>query len=156
VSQGATSVHTRRASGHPAGSDVDRAPESSSEGKAPDAAGRHLVYLAAERTLLTWVRAVVSLIVVGFAVDRFGLWVGREPATAFLGARASTWVGVALIATGIVMSVLSAARYMRFLRRFEQGDPEPSLGLPMAIALALLLALVGAALAAYLWLASAG
>ena len=34
---------------------------------------RRLVYFAAERTLTSWVRTALSLMALGFVIDRFGL-----------------------------------------------------------------------------------
>ena len=39
----------------------------------PQEAGPKLVYFAAERTLLGWVRTALGLMAFGFVVDRFGL-----------------------------------------------------------------------------------
>ena len=38
-----------------------------------DETGRQLVYFAAERTLMAWVRTALSLMALGFVIDRFGL-----------------------------------------------------------------------------------
>ena len=35
--------------------------------------GRRLVYFAAERTLMSWIRAALGLMALGFVIDRFGL-----------------------------------------------------------------------------------
>jgi putative membrane protein len=120
----------------------------------PGAAGRQLVYLAAERTLLAWVRAAIGLVVVGFAVDRFGILLASRRPEAFLGTAASTWAGLALIGTGVLISAVSAFHYVRFLRGLERGEAVPTGGLLLAIGLAVLLALLGIVLAGYLWLAS--
>jgi putative membrane protein len=39
--------------------------------------GERLVYLAAERTLLMWVRTAATLMVLGFVVERFGLFLSE-------------------------------------------------------------------------------
>jgi len=113
--------------------------------------GRQLVYLAAERTLLTWVRAAVALIVLGFAVDRFGLLLSPgepPPVHAFVW---SSWLGLALVATGVVVSVVSAVRYRRFAVRYARGDLRLGSGIPLGVALCSLLALAGAVLVVCLW-----
>jgi putative membrane protein len=111
--------------------------------------GRELVSLAAERTLLTWIRAAITLMVLGFAVDRFGLLLARGDGEAAHLA-GSFWVGVALMMTGVLTSVVAALRY----RRYARGDAPPGSGLSLAIALALLVALAGSGLAVYLWIAA--
>lgn len=115
--------------------------------------GRQLVYFAAERTLLAWIRAAVALMALGFVVDRFGLFL-REVAKAQgwrMGAAAlATWPGTTIVLTGVAVNVVAAVRYGRFARRLARGDAEPGLGLPLAVGLSLALGLVGVGLALYL------
>ena len=62
-------------------------------------------YLAAERTLLAWIRTGLALMGFGFVVARFGLFLQelqvaqRVPALQSYGL--SLWFGVALIAMGV-------------------------------------------------------
>jgi putative membrane protein len=114
--------------------------------------GRPLVYLAAERTLLTWIRAAIGFVVLGFAVDRFGLLLTSRTSEDPLSSPASSWVGIALIVTGVVASIVSVVRYRRFAIRYARGDIRPGPGLPLAIGLALVLAVVGSGLAFFVWL----
>jgi putative membrane protein len=113
--------------------------------------GRRLVYLAAERTVLTWVRAAIGLILLGFAVDRFDLLLAPGAAHATRRSPWSTWLGLALIGVGVITCAVSGLRYWRFAQRYAAGDPRPGPGIALAIGLCGLLALAGAALAAYLW-----
>lgn len=114
--------------------------------------GRPLVYLAAERTLLTWIRAAIGFVILGFAVDRFGLVLARRTDSELLSPPISSWVGIALILTGVAASVAAALRYRRFAVRYARGDVRPGSGLPLAIGLAVLLAAAGAGLACVVWL----
>lgn len=134
-------------------------PDAQAPDPIPDApslqeSGRQLVYLAAERTLLAWVRAAISLLVLGFAVDRFGLYLAERGSPALYGTTWSSTVGLGLIASGVAISALSALRYQRFARRYHTGDLRPGPGIPFAVSLCWALAGVGAVLAVYLWLAS--
>jgi putative membrane protein len=66
------------------------------------------VPLAAERTLLAWVRTGLALMGFGFVVARFGLFL-HEVAAARGGLAEppldrSLWIGAALIALGVVMT----------------------------------------------------
>jgi putative membrane protein len=75
---------------------------------AGDPADDPRVYLAAERTLLAWLRAGLGSMGVGFAMARFGLFL-REMQAAQSHAPAhatglSTWSGVALVALGVAMA----------------------------------------------------
>lgn len=126
-----------------------------SEQESEQESGRWLVYLAAERTLLAWVRAAISLVVLGFAVDRFGLYLAEHGSSALYGTTWSSSVGLGLIGSGVAISVLCAVRYRRFARRYDAGDLQPGSGIRFAIGLCWSLAAVGSVLAAYLWLASA-
>ncbi len=134
--------------------DARERPASSADEGALRESGRALVYLAAERTLLTWIRAAIAFLVLGFAVDRFGMMAARNAAGGLRGLPGSSWVGIALVATGIAAAVVSAFRYRRFNRRFARGEIHPGSGLPLAIALAYLLALIGSGVALLLWLSA--
>jgi putative membrane protein len=134
--------------------DPDR-PPAGEDAPSLDESGRRLVYLAAERTLLTWARAAIALIVLGFAVDRFGLLLARGDPVGLRGALWSSWLGLALIGIGVAASIVSALHYRHFLRRYREGDTTPGPGIPLALGLVLLLALAGVGMAVYLGLASA-
>lgn len=120
----------------------------------PRTTGQQLVYLAAERTFLSWVRMAVSLIALGFVVDRFGLVLrqmleGSSPAgtsKAF-----SFWTGTTLIFLGVLVNLVAAVRYFRFESRYQRkGDTDPGRGLTMAGIITLLVAVVGCVIAIYL------
>jgi uncharacterized protein (DUF302 family)/uncharacterized membrane protein YidH (DUF202 family) len=111
-------------------------------------------YLAAERTLLAWIRTGLALMGFGFVAARFGLFLQqlqimqRGPAAQSYGL--SLWFGTALIVVGVVINVFAGwhhARLIRDLDRGEAGHIRPS---RQAIAVAYFLALVGLAMAIYL------
>ena len=79
---------------------------------------RRLVYLAAERTLTSWVRTALSMMALGFVIDRFGLVLQLLPAAS---RQAQThpravwaWSGSILIGVGAAMALGAGARYLRF------------------------------------------
>lgn len=111
-------------------------------------------YLAAERTLLAWIRTGLALMGFGFVVARFGLFlqelqvVQRVPSLQPYGL--SLWFGVALIAMGVAVNLFSAWRHSRLIRELDLGEEPNSRPSAQAIAVAVILALVGVAMAAYL------
>lgn len=111
-------------------------------------------YLALERTFLAWIRTGLALMGFGFVVARFGLFLqliqreGASPVRERLGL--SLWFGTALIIAGVAALVFSSWRYLRVVRDFNQGRETYQRPLFSAVALAAILALVGAAMAIYL------
>jgi putative membrane protein len=111
-------------------------------------------YLAAERTLLAWIRTGLALMGFGFVVARFGLFlqqlqiIQHAPSAQSYGL--SLWFGTALIAVGVVVNVYSGWRFGQLVRKLDRGEatqPYPSI---QAVAMALFLALVGLAMMIYL------
>ena len=112
------------------------------------------VVLAAERTLLAWVRTGLALMGFGFVVARFGPLL-REVAAA--DARVPPagvpWIGLVLVVSGVGVNVVAAVRYHRIGAALARNEtPRISLGLPAALAVAA--ALSGVVLLLVLALAS--
>jgi len=111
-------------------------------------------YLAAERTLLAWIRTGLALMGFGFVVARFGLFlqqlrlIDHAPSAPSYGV--SLWFGTALIAVGVAVNLSSAWRHVRLVRELDQGEAGCSRSLTPTVATALFLALVGIAMAIYL------
>jgi len=111
-------------------------------------------YLAAERTLLAWVRTGLALMGFGFVVARFGLFLQElQVAQHSLPAQSyglSLWFGTALIAVGVIVNIFAAWHHARLVKELDRGETEHSRPLTQAVAIALFLALVGLAMAIYL------
>jgi putative membrane protein len=112
------------------------------------------IYFAVERTFLAWIRTGLGLMGVGFAVSRFGLFLREMRASEIHAAVHATGVseysGVALVAVGVVVNVTAVAQHIRTVRELREGSWIPGRVSTNAIVLALLLAVVGIAMGAYL------
>jgi putative membrane protein len=79
--------------------------------------------LALERTMMSWVRTATALIGFGFTIvqffERLNNIEGVDPATRPFAAR---YVGLVLIAAGIVALVVSAVQYRAALRYLWHGE----------------------------------
>ena len=111
-------------------------------------------YLAAERTLLAWIRTGLALMGFGFVLARFGLFLQqlevmrRDPSEQSSGL--SLWFGTVLIAVGVVVNVFAGWHHLRLVRELDLGETAHSRRSPQAVAIAFFLALVGLAMAIYL------
>src|ERR1700688_4184851 len=83
-------------------------------------------YLAAERTLLAWIRTGLALMGFGFVVARFGLFLQQlqiaEHAPSVQPYGLSLWFGTALIGAGVAVNVLSGSRHIHLIRSMDQGQ----------------------------------
>lgn len=121
------------------------------EERDPIELSRRLVYLAAERTLTSWIRTALSLMALGFVIDRFGLILHMMPGSAshsqIYPRMLSTWGGSILIGMGVVMALAAAIRYARFAWAFHrEGVTGVRHGIYVGSAFAALLAVFGTAL----------
>jgi uncharacterized protein (DUF302 family)/uncharacterized membrane protein YidH (DUF202 family) len=111
-------------------------------------------YLAAERTLLAWIRTGLALMGFGFVVARFGLFLQQLQLTqsANLGRSygLSLWFGTALIAVGVFVNLSAGWNHVRLVRELDRGEASHSHSSHQTVAIAVLLALVGLAMAVYL------
>jgi len=114
----------------------------------PDTASDPGLYLAAERTLLAWLRTGISVMVFGFVVARFGLFLRLLRAQEGLGPShgLSPILGATLVGLGVLASGGGAVQYLRFCRTLPPGD-RPAAFSPWAIlGLAWALVVVGVGL----------
>ncbi|HET9679633.1 MAG TPA: DUF202 domain-containing protein [Gammaproteobacteria bacterium] len=88
-------------------------------------------YHNAERTLSVWVRTALSLMVLGIAMDRFGLLLHRVPIengniqnSGMLNS-ISTWSGAALVVMGIFMTLVTGWRFWAYSRQWRKNHELP-------------------------------
>jgi putative membrane protein len=112
-------------------------------------------FFAEERTFLAWIRTGLALMGFGFVVARFGLFL-QELQTMqriFIPEsqhQLSVSFGITLIVIGAGVNLYAAWRHVQFIGQLNSGEvtyPRPS---KRAALLALLLALIGLAMAFYL------
>jgi len=85
--------------------------------------------LAAERTLLAWIRTGITLMGFGFLVARFELYLKDFDASK---------IGTGIAAAGILVSLWASVHFHRRIRRMKQGEPfETSSFAPVAIGVAI-------------------
>jgi putative membrane protein len=116
------------------------------------------VYLAAERTLLAWIRTGLALMGFGFVVARFGLFLRElEMARGGVGApqlsaHGSLWFGTALVLVGVAVNIVAAVQHRRYVSRLQSGTWTPDRQSQLGAVLASSLAVSGIAIAIYLFL----
>src|SRR5271157_774186 len=83
-------------------------------------------YLAAERTVLAWIRTGLALMGFGFVVARFGLFLQQlqviQHAPLGQSYGLSEWFGTSLIASGVIVNAYSGWRYSLLVRKLNRGE----------------------------------
>jgi putative membrane protein len=92
-------------------------------------------HLANERTLLAWVRTSLTVIGLGFIVDRLAL--------EGLAGRLEALFGVVLVVVGGLIGVAGGWSFMRARREMLDGTYRPSVRLHLALVAAVVLGAVG-------------
>jgi len=112
------------------------------------------VYFAAERTFLAWIRTGLGLMGVGFAVSRFGLFLREFSDSQHVPTQVSTThsviTGVALVSLGVLINIVSVINHLVVVKKLSTGTWQPGQPSRTAVALAILLAVLGIGMAIYL------
>jgi uncharacterized protein (DUF302 family)/uncharacterized membrane protein YidH (DUF202 family) len=111
-------------------------------------------FLAVERTFLAWIRTGLALMGLGFVLARFGIFLREfslnQPDLSSQSYGLSLWFGTALIFLGVLVCLLSLVRYRRLLQQVQQPGALLARPSALAITVALVLAILGVAMAVYL------
>ena len=112
------------------------------------------VFFAAERTLLAWLRTGLTVMVVGFVVARFGLFLRLLSLQSTAGNPAETGfaalLGVLFVLVGSVAILIATVQHGRFVATLPLSDLPASYSRKVAVALSATIGILGLLLAAYL------
>jgi putative membrane protein len=95
--------------------------------------------LAAERTLLSWIRTGIALMGFGFVVSRFGLFLrelGRVAGHPVTQRFDSALIGTLVVAAGVAVNLWASVRHRGIARRMREGQVEISQAGPIVVGLA--------------------
>jgi len=117
-------------------------------------------HAANERTFLAWIRTGIAVIVFGFVVEKFNLFlfvlagsISPEAANRWM-EQPTRWVGrydgLALILVGVGLILIAAVRFFRTAKLIDDPEPHAASGTRIELAVSLILALLTAALCIYL------
>jgi putative membrane protein len=115
------------------------------------------VFFAAERTLLAWIRTGLTIMGFGFVIARFGLFLAllaaQRPGPASHidpTPHISSIVGIVLVVLGSASILVSAAQHRRYVATLPVTDLPAAHSVSFPLVVALLLGLLGLAVAVYL------
>lgn len=106
-------------------------------------------HLANERTFLAWIRTSLAIMGFGFVVERFGLLLRNDVP---IPNHYSALVGITLTVLGVVVMVVALLNFLQARKAIEKKVFHPRRG--FAIFMTILICLIGAILAVYLYFAA--
>lgn len=113
------------------------------------------VLFAAERTLLAWLRTGLTVIGLGFIISRFGLFIqllASQPLAQQTNATISVIFGIGFVIIGSLAIAMAAIQHKRFVRSLTPEQLSTAYSNTFAFTMSMFVAMLGIALAIYLWL----
>ena len=110
------------------------------------------VLFAAERTLLAWNRTSISLMALGFVIERFGLFleiVGRDEAKLFQ-RHISFFIGVSFILLATYVALFSVWQHKRILKTLNAAEIPKGYNLSAGLLVNTIVGMLGIVLSIYL------
>ncbi len=112
------------------------------------------IYYAAQRTHLAWIRTGLALMGFGFVVARFGVFLramAAQPVPIPVeNGGVSVWFGTTLILLGVVVQLVATGQHVLEVGRLQRGEIIVPRRFATGFVLAIVLAVLGLAMAAYL------
>ena len=115
---------------------------------------RYSDHAANERTFLAWVRTAIALMAFGFVIEKFDLFLqylapqlAKQQLVAH--SQSANLAGLAFILLGVAMTAVAGFRFVRIAREINSEEVATSPGSRFDLALAALVALLGASLFLY-------
>ena len=109
---------------------------------------------ANERTFLAWIRTAVALMGFGFIVEKLGLSGpsgNGQPQQALIAIdHIGNYTGIALILAGLALVIGATIRFLALHRLLEESGERTGVSVAIDLSLAVLVVLLGIALAVYL------
>lgn len=111
-------------------------------------------FMAAERTLLAWIRTGLAMMGLGFIVARFGIFL-RETAQVQeiqipTQSMPTVWIGVALVSVGVLAMLMSTKEYVLAIRNIRHRRYNKVADRPLVVVVGIALTIIGVAMVAYL------
>jgi len=111
-------------------------------------------YLAAERTLLAWIRTGLALMGFGFVLARFALFLGElhlvQNGRVVESSGFSLWSGTVLIVIGVIVNLFAGWHHLSVITALSMSSKATRQTSLVAVGIAFFLGLVGLAMAIYL------
>lgn len=110
------------------------------------------VVMAAERTLLAWVRTGLALMGLGFIVGKSQSLLAESPSAVSGGAVSllPMMLGTGLVVAGVLVTGIAAWEHSLLLRRLKNGEPVDASNSTLVLVLSGLMVMVGIGLALYM------